>query len=359
MECVSAHYDHSLGRTVLGQQVVTLGLAADDGFLPLVSELFISSKKVQGLNHEHRDGRSVAARRYRCAQHQSKPKMVISMLKKALRMGFKASYLAVDSWYGTKCIINAALELKLTAVLSMKRGKLKYRVRRADGRELLLDANELYAKAARRKWRKVANLPWRAASCAVHLNLETDVRKPERWHRVKLLFVRGLDDDDRSRSKTNTALFLTADPQLSAERMLRAYSDRWSMEVYFKEAKQHLGFLSEQTRSFASFIASIHLCAIRHLLLTYAALSGHGQNVPEVCERIKEQLDMFSFARRLWNYFRSLAYRSIRASKTLTDHSLDFVMQTIDRQVEHFLEISLQLDVLSLEIDDDPAVLSG
>ena len=241
----------------------------------------------------------------------------------------------------------------------MKRGKLKYRVRLADGRELLLDANELYAKAARRKWRKVADLPWRAASCAVHLNLDSDARKPERWYQVKLLFVRGLDDDDRSRSKKNRALFLTTDPQLSAERMLRAYSLRWSVDVYFKEAKQHLGFLSEQTRSFASYIASIHLCAIRHLLLTYAALSGHGKNVPEMRERTKEQLDMLSFARRLWNYFHSLACRSIRASKTLTDHSLDFVMQTIDRQDKKFLEISLQLNVLSLEIDDDPAVLSG
>ena len=66
-----------------------------------------------------------------------------------------------------------------------------------------------------------------------------------------------------------------------------------------------------------------------------------------------------SFARRLWNNFRSLACRFIRAGKTLTDHSLDLVMQTIDRQVEQFLEASLQLDVLSLEFDDDPAVLSG
>ena len=131
------------------------------------------------------------------------------------------------------------------------------------------------------------------------------------------------------------------------------------MEVYFKEAKQHLGFLSEQTRSFASYIASIHLCAIRHLLLTYAVLNGHGQIVPEVREQIKQQLDMLSFARRLWNHFRSLVCRFIRAGKTLTDHSIDLVMQTIDRQVEQFLEASLQLDVLSLEIDDDPAVLSG
>ncbi len=97
MEGVSAHYDHCLGKTVIGQQVVTLGLVGDDGFLPLDSELFISSKKVQGLNHKHRDGRSVVARRYRCAKCQSKPQMVIGMLKKAMRMGFEAPYFVADS----------------------------------------------------------------------------------------------------------------------------------------------------------------------------------------------------------------------------------------------------------------------
>ncbi len=124
MEGVSAHYDHCLGKTVIGQQVMTLGLVADDGFLPLDSELFISSKKVQRLNHMHRDGRSVVARRYRCAKRQSEPQMVIGMLKKAMRMGFEAPYLVADSWYGTKRIIQSALELKLTAVLCMKRGNL-------------------------------------------------------------------------------------------------------------------------------------------------------------------------------------------------------------------------------------------
>ena len=101
----SAHYDHSLGKTLLGQQVVTLGLAADDGFLPL--------------------------------------------------------------------------EPKLTAVLRMKRGNLKYCVRRTDRSELLLDANDLYVKATRGKWRKVAELPWRLVSHTVQLNLENDAHKPK------------------------------------------------------------------------------------------------------------------------------------------------------------------------------------
>ena len=37
---------------------------------------------------------------------------------------------------------------------------------------------------------------------------------------------------------------LTTDPQMSMIRILEVYALRWGIEVYFKEAKQHLGFLN-------------------------------------------------------------------------------------------------------------------
>jgi IS4 transposase len=45
--------------------------------------------------------------------------------------------------------------------------------------------------------------------------------------------------------------------------VLEIYALRWAVEVYFKEAKQHLGFLKEQSIHYAAYIASIHLVAIR------------------------------------------------------------------------------------------------
>jgi len=50
---------------------------------------------------------------------------------------------------------------------------------------------------------------------------------------------------------------------LDAQKMLELYAMRWAIEVYFKESKQHLGFLQEQARHYACYIASIHLTAIR------------------------------------------------------------------------------------------------
>jgi hypothetical protein len=56
---------------------------------------------------------------------------------------------------------------------------------------------------------------------------------------------------------------LTTDIKLDAQKMLELYAMRWAIEVYFKESKQHLGFLKEQARHYACYVASIHLTAIR------------------------------------------------------------------------------------------------
>ena len=82
--------------------------------------------------------------------------------------------------------------------------------------------------------------------------------------------------------KKDWALFLSTEPTLAMSKMLEVYAPRWGIEVYFKEAKQHLGFLVEQTRTFTSHTASIHLCAIRYLILVHAKLSDDGARIGEL-----------------------------------------------------------------------------
>ena len=92
-----------------------------------------------------------------------------------------------------------------------------------------------------------------------------------------MLFVRGVKEPGEPEvGKKDWALFLTTDSQFSMCRMLEVYSLRWGIEVYFKEAKQHFGFLAEQTVTFASHTASIHLAAIHYLMLVHAKLARNG-----------------------------------------------------------------------------------
>ena len=54
---------------MMGQQVLTLGLSCEEGFVPLDSELFISQTKAIKLHEQFEDGRSITARRYRTASN--------------------------------------------------------------------------------------------------------------------------------------------------------------------------------------------------------------------------------------------------------------------------------------------------
>jgi hypothetical protein len=44
-------------------------------------------------------------------------------------------------------------------------------------------------------------------------------------------------------------VFFSSDPTLSAETILETYAGRWGIEVFFRDAKQHLGFADSQART--------------------------------------------------------------------------------------------------------------
>jgi len=85
MEGVSSHFDHVTGRPVIGQQALILGLAAEEAFLPLDSQIYISEVKARKLIAEHKDNRSALGKRCGEATTQSKPQMAANMVKRATR----------------------------------------------------------------------------------------------------------------------------------------------------------------------------------------------------------------------------------------------------------------------------------
>jgi hypothetical protein len=354
MEGVSSHFDHVTGRHVMGQQVLTLGLATEEAFLPLDSQIYISEVKARALITEHKDSRSILGKRYGEATLLSKPQMAANMIKRAVRSGIEADYLIADAWFGTKSMIRTALAQEMCAILRMKKGKMKYRALIKGRTKAFLNAQELYTCAVKREWKKVRGLPWKAVSLDVELDLADDEEKTPRWQAVRLLFVRGLNEPgEADAGKKDWALFLTTDVQLSMSKMLEIYALRWGIEVYFKEAKQHLGFLKEQTATFASHTASIHLCAMRYLMLMHNKLAGHASRIGDIRSSIQEQLETLSFAGRLWQLFRSIISGALYDLRKKLGCSKETIMEMIDERVNTFFVRSLQLDAVTLRLEHE------
>lgn len=354
MPGISSHFDHTTGRHVMGQQVLTLGLSCDEGFVPLDSELFISQTKAQGLNQPFEDGRSTVAKRYRTAQQDTKPEMVKAMVKRALSAGIMADYLLADAWFGTKAMIRLTQETSVVPVLRMKKNKLKYRFSEyAQGETISheLDIQALYKHCVRKTWKKTSGQPYQTKVIDAELNL-AEKGEPEQWIKVRLLFVRGNDEATQgSVGKHDWAVFLTTDTALSASDILELYAMRWAIEVYFKEAKQHLGFLKEQSNHYAAYIASIHLTAIRFCLLVIAKQTQGADSVAQVRQAVCGNSMDISFASKLWRVFRAVITGALDDLKAVLGDAAALIMDTIDAHIQCWFLQVLQLDTKTLRLE--------
>ena len=355
MPGISSHFDHTTGRHVMGQQVLTLGLSCAQGFVPIDSELFTSKTNVVDLSAPFKDGRSIVAVRHRAAVNQTKPEMAHAMIARAQRAGINARYLLADAWFGTKPMIAMAEDALLTSIVRMKKNKMKYRHSLYTPDKVVcreMDLCALYQSAVRGQWEKVQGQPYQSKTVVVDLNLNDPKDEVTRWIKVRLLFVRGVPDSDKAQpGKHDWCVFLSTDTKLDSQRMLELYAMRWAIEVYFKESKQHLGFLQEQARHYACYVASIHLTAIRFCLLVLAKQQHGASGVAQMRQQIVGNATQIDFAARLWCCFRALLVGALEEIKPILGDEVNLVMQAIDLHVQRFFVQALQLDPLQLRLE--------
>lgn len=355
MPGVSSHFDHTSGRHVMGQQVLTLGLSCEDGFVPLDNELFTSKVKAQPLSKDFKDGRCTVAKRYRIAEQQTKPEMVASMIRRALRAGIMAHYFLADAWFGSKAIIRMCQETDLTAIVRMKKSKLKYRVSEyINGRTVYheLDLKTLYQHQVRQQWRKIPGQKYLAKVLDVDINLAATPKADAQWTPVRLLFVRGSTEPTEEQvGKHEWAVFLCTDTAMTASEILQTYAMRWAIEVYFKEAKQHLGLLKEQSNHYAAYIASIHLAAIRFCLLVIAKQTQGCNNITQVRQSFCQNSADISYAGRLWQVFQAIITGALDELKAILGDTVTLVLETIEAHIQCFFVQALQLDPKTMRLE--------
>jgi hypothetical protein len=174
----------------------------------------------------------------------------------------------------------------------------------------------------------------------VSLNLETDARQPARWVEVRLVFSAPV----RARAIATWVVFLCTDVKLSAAQILAVYALRWFIEVYFKEIKQNLGFLKEQSGRYQLAYASVHLAALRYMLLFEAMLCGGQLTYGEIRDRESGRLQTLTYAALLWQLFRVLMEGALDGLvRDLGRKVIKKVLAAIDQSVEGFLNDALQI----------------
>jgi hypothetical protein len=184
------------------------------------------------------------------------------------------------------------------------------------------------------------------------LNLAENPKAAEQWINVRLLFVRGAIDEAKTQvGKHDWVIFLCTNTALSTTEILQRYAMRWAIEVYFKEAKQHLGLLKEQSNHYAAYIASIHLAGIRFCLLAIAKQTRGASSIAQMRQEVCSNSTEISFASKLWHVFRVIIAGALDELKAILGDAIDLALETIDAHIQCFFVQALQLDPRTIRLE--------
>lgn len=296
LENLSFVYDHSQGKTVKGYEILALGLLTPRNFYPVnFGHHFSHTVPAQAPEARPRRSRGDVARRLKEARELSKPALALKMLKAALAQGIPARYLLVDAWFTSPKFCQGVKDLGLHVIGRLKRNHTLYYW---EGIGYTLD--QLY-QAHKHRLVKAA---------ALGLSL---IRVPVTCGnglQGAIVFTKGYKEPDlearpggKIKAEPAWAAFFTTDLSLTAAPVVQKYLGRWSIEVFFKEAKQRLGLGQEQGRSFAAQVFSVTQAFFRYSLLAYLLEHDEqSQTIGDLFRQLEEETGKLTFLERLWQY---------------------------------------------------------
>jgi hypothetical protein len=314
IELVSYHYDHKVGRSILGNCYLQLGYHNGINFYPLDMALISSSNRANARLRAI-DKRTCGWKRRKEALDK-KTTALLQLVERAWHAGIDASFVLFDSWFAHDAIISSVCSSGYGVICRLKRSRTKYGYR---GQKYTL--KQLWQQVAKKQAR------WLSLHGVKGVCLNVDLPKTGA---VRLLFV--------SDSRKQWQALLCTDLEMDASQILCYYARRWSIEMFFKDAKQMLYMAKEQSNTFDALVACHSLVMIRYLLLVYILgkrrLSG---SVGPLFRQLADDQSLLMMAQSLWANVKELIIRSsdVLCYKIEPDtllHFIDIIEDTIIRQ---------------------------
>jgi len=195
-------------------------------------------------------------------QFQTKTDLAVKLLEENAPRT-KAQTLVFDSWYFGKKLVETAIRLGLDWVTRAKQNRyVKYNRK-------WLPLKQLIPRLQGETWKKI---PFKArlddAETRFQYMLELIVRM-RRIGIVKLVVIKNKLDD-------NDGIFLVSNNlNFNAKKIIRIYSKRWDIEVFYRSAKANLGLGKYMLRKLKGIIRYSYLVFFAAIFLEWSRLMGH------------------------------------------------------------------------------------
>jgi len=292
IEMIGRIFSHVTGKSILGFKGLFMGYHDGKSFFALDFSLHgekgKNKKKPFGLTSKQLRERYSKPRTKDTEAHKrkqeyftSKIEQMMKMIRTAINKGIRFDYVLVDSWFTCFALVKFIKTRRIdTQLIGMaKMGKTRY----------LFDEKNLTAKEIvdqlrkSRKTKRSKQLSCYYGEAVVDFN----------GIPVKLFFA-------KTTKKGKWSVLLTTDLNLKFEQAYRIYSTRWSIEVFFKEGKQHLSLGKSQSQDFDAQVASTTLTMIQYNLLALAKRFAGYESLGELFRNTKAETIELTVAEKIW-----------------------------------------------------------
>ena len=296
MEFISRVFNHVTKLYPLGFKMLLLGFW--DGKTLIATDCSLHREKgkkgTYGLSKKEstsqfskkRDSKSPGYKRVE-ELSQKKGEVALSMLKRAVKNGFKASYVLVDSWFMNDSMIKGVRGIRNGVMHLLGMCKLDKRLYLIDKKEH--NAHQLITKNERKKSKYSRKYK------STYISMVANYKGTN----VRLFFI-------RYNNAKNWTILLSTNLTLSFVDAIELYQIRWSIEVLFKECKQYLRLGGSQNTDFDGQIADLTITLATHTILTLQKRFTCYETMGELFRETQQHLLELTLWERLIKVFSKL-----------------------------------------------------
>ena len=246
VEMLAKIFDHAKKSYLYGFRMLTLGWTDGTTFLPVNHVLLSSTSSSQMNSLNPIDRRSNGYKRRQMALMKGTDAM-IELIKEAKNAALPADYVLFDSWFTSPKTLIAIEKLGYDVIAMVKRSSKMTFIYRGQA----LSLKDIYKMNRKRRGRSKYLL-------SVVVEAEKD------GHRipVKVVYVRNHSN------KKDYLCLVSTNISLDEEEIIRIYSKRWKIEVFFKVCKSYLK-LAKECRSLSYDAITAHTAVVfaRYMML--------------------------------------------------------------------------------------------
>ena len=287
IEGVSKIHNHVSQRFIFGYKLLVAGYWNGAVFIPVDFSFHRENRnnktKKYGLSKkEYRNqkktsrikGQPVTARFKEL--NRKKNEVIIQMFRRVNQRKIEVNYILIDSWFTTISLINKLLSVnKNVHVIGMYKYNSKLTINNQERTIKQLRKSKKGLKRSRKTGFYYMSSIGTIDGVLVKVFLARK-GKNGNWHTI-----------------------ISTDTSLSFNKMMELYNIRWSIEVFFKEAKQLLGLGKSQSTNFDVQVAQMTITMIQYLLISLKYRMEAYETIGGLFKDVKQDYIEYKFNERI------------------------------------------------------------